>query len=68
MNCLYPMYKGRSGIDGGSGIIGGCGAPTKFVARHENEDTASIFACGKHLAASLDKPGVYIVVAVKKEK
>jgi hypothetical protein len=44
---------------------GGCGHPTRFIARLESEPTASIFVCGKHLAAALTNTMErYIVVAV----
>ena len=47
----------------------GCGNPTRFVARHEDEPEASIFVCGKHLAAALTKTeGRYLVVTVPPQK
>jgi len=59
--CLVPQYK----LSGG---IGGCGNPTRFVARHEDDEKASVFACGKHIAAALgQRPGKWIVVAVEQK-
>lgn len=53
------------------GYVGGkygkyqCGNPVRFIARHENTETADIFVCGKHLAATLSNTeGVYIVKSV----
>jgi hypothetical protein len=44
---------------------GGCNHPTRFIARLESEPKASIFVCGKHLAAALNSTMErYIVVAV----
>ena len=39
----------------------GCGSPVAFVARRESEKVASVFVCGKHLAAALkDVPVSYL--------
>jgi hypothetical protein len=61
MNRAFCMHEGRGGW--------GCGNPTRFIARHESEDTASVFACGKHIAAELEThtDDRWIVVVVNKK-